>query len=176
MMWRRTLLALTFGLASTMAVAPVARAQQPDTSQPVIGGGGRRPLLERAIRQRWIAVVRNRLALTDAQVDRLLETNRHFSAQRQALNHDERGIRQEVRAQLTGAVPADDKRLATLIDSLLDIQRQRVVVTQAEQKELATYLSPVQRVKLLALQEQLRTRLEQIRAARRGARLDESEF
>jgi len=160
----RRLIALALALTCT---ASVASAQQPDTTAAAVA---RRPMLERAIRQRWLAVVRNRLQLSDAQLKRLMETSRHFGQQRQALNQEERGIRQEMRAQLTGTVPADDKRLGTLIDSILEIQRQRLQVTQAEQKELAMYLTPLQRVRFLALQEQLRNRMEQIRAARPAGR------
>jgi periplasmic protein CpxP/Spy len=159
---RRTVVAA--GVMALALAAPPARAQRDDS--------GQRPVLERMVRQRWLTVVRNRLGLNDAQLARLMETNRHFSAQRQSLNQAERGIRQEMRGQLTGAIPADDKRLATLIDSLLDLQRQRVATTQAEQRELATYLSPLQRVRFLALQEQLHQRMEQLRRGRQARRPD----
>jgi hypothetical protein len=102
-------------------------------------------------------------------VSRLQETNRHFSAQRQQLNQAERGIRTEMRGQLSGVTTADDKRLAVLIDSLLDIQRQRLEIVRGEQRELSLFMTPLQRVRYLALQEQLRQRVEALRQrARHG--------
>jgi periplasmic protein CpxP/Spy len=127
-------------------------------------------MLEQMLRQRWMAVVQTRLQLSDAQVARLKETNRHFSTQRNQLNQAERGVRQEMRSQLTGATTADDKRLAVLIDSLLDIQRQRLEILRDEQHELSLFMTPLQRVRYLALQEQLRQRIEMLRQ-RAGGRI-----
>jgi periplasmic protein CpxP/Spy len=156
-------------LAGLAAASPAAAQlqQQPvsaDSTQP------RRRMLEQMVRQRWMAVVRDRLQLTDAQMARLQETTRHFSTQRNQLNQAERGVRREMRDQLTGAATADDKRLAVLIDSLLDLQRQRLDVLREEQHELSLFMTPLQRVRYLALQEQLRQRIEALRQ-RAGGRL-----
>jgi hypothetical protein len=121
------------------------------------------------VRERWMAVVQARLQLNDAQLARLKETDRHFSARRGQLNQAERGVRHEMRDQLTGAATADDKRLSVLIDSLLDLQRQRLEVIRDEQHELSQFMTPLQRVRYLALQEQLRQRIEALRQ-RAGAR------
>jgi periplasmic protein CpxP/Spy len=130
------------------------------------GQSPQRQALEKMVRQRWQQVVRDRLQLNDAQAARLAETTRHFSKERTQLNQEERGIRQEMRGQLTGAAPADDHRLAMLLDSLLDIQRQRLEIVRSEQHELALFMTPLQRVRYLALQEQLRKRMEEIRQGR----------
>ena len=149
--------------------APAAAADSSaEAGEP--GATPQRQALERMLRQRWQQVVQQRLNLTDAQMDRLKETNRHYSKERNQLNQAERAIRQEMRGQLTGAAPADDHRLATLIDSLLDIQRQRLEIVRNEQHELALFMTPLQRVRYLALQEQLRQRMDAIRQ-RRGAAL-----
>lgn len=123
----------------------------------------RRRALEQMVRQRWMQVVQQRLQLTDDQVARLKETTRHFSAERGQLNKAEHGVRAEMRDQLTGATTADDKRLSVLLDSLLDIQRQRLEIVRAEQQELKQFMTPLQRVRYLALQEQLRQRIESLR-------------
>jgi periplasmic protein CpxP/Spy len=156
-----TILALLAGL--TMASPAVSRAQADTT--PV-----RRRVLEQMVRDRWMQVVRERLQLNDDQVARLKETNRHFSNERGQLNKAERAVRGEMRDQLTGATTADDKRLSVLIDSLLDIQRQRLEIVREEQQELKQFMTPLQRVRYLALQEQLRQRIEALRQrAGRGA-------
>jgi len=119
--------------------------------------------LAKQIRQRWQEVVRNRLGLNDVQMRQLGETTRHFNAQRQTLNQEERAIRAEMRDQVTGVTPTDDKHLAAMIDTVLDLQRQRLELTRNEQRELSLFLSPLQRVKYLALQEQLRQQMERLR-------------
>jgi hypothetical protein len=124
----------------------------------------RRNLMQ-ALRQRWQQVVRDRLGLNDVQMRQLQETTRHFNAQRQTLNQEEKQVRGEMRDQVIGVVPADDKHLAAMIDTILDLQRQRLELTRNEQRELSLFLTPLQRVKYLALQEQLRQQVEKLRQA-----------
>lgn len=124
-----------------------------------------RNALAKALRERWQQIVHDKLALTDVQMRQLQETTRHFNAQRQTLNHAERAIRKEMRDQVTGVTPTDDKHLAAMIDTVLDLQRQRLELTRNEQRELSLFLTPLQRVKYLALQEQLRQQIERLRQA-----------
>jgi inactivated superfamily I helicase len=153
-----------------VGVPALARAQEAAPAESAGARGGavspQRQALEKMVRQRWQQVVRDRLQLTEPQAARLAETNRHFSKERTQLNQAERAIRGEMRGQLTGAAPADDHRLAMLLDSLLDIQRQRLEIVRSEQHELALFMTPLQRVRYLALQEQLRKRMEEIRQGR----------
>jgi len=129
------------------------------------GDSNPRQALAKQIRQRWQEIVHDRLGLTDTQMRQLQETTRHFNAQRQTLNQEERAIRAEMRDQVTGVTPADDKHLAAMIDTVLDLQRQRLELTRNEQRELSLFLTPLQRVKYLALQEQLRQQMERLRQA-----------
>ncbi len=135
----------------------------------------RRQLLEQRVRQRFEQIVRQRLQLTDEQVQRLRQTNQRFSVERRRLTDHEREMRGEIRRELQPGVAANQDHVAALTDSLFTIQRQRLDAAQAEQKELAGYLTPVQRVRYYGLQEQLRRRLELIRQRRRqGAPPDQS--
>ena len=153
----RLLCALAFVTSGAVAQATPQRVPPPqdDSTQ--------RQTLAKAIRQRWQQIVHDRLGLNDVQMRQLQETTRHFNAQRQTLNQEERAIRTEMRDQVTGAAPADDKHLAAMIDTVLDLQRQRLELTRNEQRELSLFLTPLQRVKYLALQEQLRQQMEKLR-------------
>jgi hypothetical protein len=155
-------------LVASPALAQAAPVPQDTTVQ--------RQALAKQIRQRWQEIVRNRLGLNEVQMRQLQETTRHFNAQRQTLNQEERAIRSEMRDQVTGVTPTDDKHLAAMIDTVLDLQRQRLELTRNEQRELSLFLSPLQRVKYLALQEQLRQQMERLRQAAlaRGAPEDSS--
>ena len=137
----------------------VAQAAAPQDSTP------QRQELAKRIREQWKKVVHDRLGLNEMQTRQLQETTRHFNAQRQTLNQEERAIRTEMRDQVIGTVPVDDKHLAAMIDTVLDLQRQRLELTRNEQRELSLFLTPLQRVKYLALQEQLRQQMERLRQA-----------
>jgi periplasmic protein CpxP/Spy len=156
-------------LAGLLLSAAGAAAQSPDTGPARSATGApQTPLrqqLERRIRRRFAQVVQTRLGLTDAQMAQLRATNAKFGAQRRPLAARERSIRQALRGEMRPGVAADQDRVSSLTDSLFQIQRERLDLAQAEQKELSGYLSPVQRVQYYALQEALRRRLEQLQQA-----------
>ena len=123
----------------------------------------RRQQLERELRERTGEVVRRRLGLNDAQMTRLQATNRQFEQQRMALFARERETRQALRQELAANEQANESRVAQLIDQTLTLERQRLDLLQEEQKELAKFLTPVQRAKLLGLQAELRRRAQDMR-------------
>jgi hypothetical protein len=153
----RLVCALAFVASGVNGAAAQGAAPQDSTPQ--------RQELAKRIREQWMKIVHDRLGLNDVQMRQLQETTRHFNAQRQTLNQEERAIRTEMRDQVIGTAPVDDKHLAAMIDTVLDLQRQRLELTRNEQRELSLFLTPLQRVKYLALQEQLRQQMERLRQA-----------
>jgi Spy/CpxP family protein refolding chaperone len=154
----RSLLSLAW-LLSLASTATSLRAQP--------GRGGGRDL-EQRVRQRMAAEVKARLELTDDQLSKLTATNRKFDEQRRQLFSQEREIRQGLREEVRKANAADQARVSQLIDRALDVQRRRIELTSQEQRDLATYLTPVQRAKYLGLQEAVRRRMEEMRRRRAG--------
>jgi LTXXQ motif family protein len=130
--------------------------------------GGPRQQLEQRVRVQFERIVRQRLGLTDAQMAQLRASNQRFAPERRALNVRERQIRQSIRAELQPGGTPDETRVASLTDSLFALQRQRLDMLQSEQRELGTFLSPSQRVRYYALQEQLRRRVEAMQRMRLG--------
>jgi hypothetical protein len=53
-----------------------------------------------------------------------------------------------------------------LLDQALKIQRDRLDLTEREQRELSTFLNPIQRAKYFAIQDELRRRMEELREQR----------
>ena len=158
---RRTLLALAAGAAIASPVAaqaPDARAQQ-------------RAMLEQQVRQRIAAVVKDRLRLTEDQMRRLEETNRRYDGERRALFLRERDARRALREELAAGDRANQSHVAALIDQLLQAQRQRLDLVEREQRDLAAFLTPVQRAKFLALQDQIRRRVSEMRMRRETRRM-----
>ena len=146
-------------LALGLVLAPPLRAQ--------VGGvgnrGKNREALELRVRERLGRLVKEQLSLSDEQVTRLQQTNRKFERERIALVEQERDIRISVRSEVLAGDSANQTRVAALIDQMLKVQRQRTEIVEREQRELAAFLTPVQRVKYLVLQEQVRRRVEEFR-------------
>ncbi len=131
------------------------------------GQGPRRQVLEQRLRERTGELVRRRLQLTPDQMTKLQSTNRQFEQQRASLLMKEREVRQELRRQLTSGT-ADQNRVGTLLDQAMQVERQRFEVVQNEQRELAKFLTPVQRAKLFGLQNEMRRRAEELRNRQPG--------
>jgi hypothetical protein len=120
-------------------------------------------MLERQLRERTGEMVKRRLELTDAEMTRLQSTNRQFEQQRMALFARERETRRALRQEMLAEGNANQSRVAELLDQTLSIERQRLDLLQSEQRELAKFLTPVQRAKLLGLQTELRRRAQDMR-------------
>jgi protein CpxP len=151
----------TFGVLGVAALLTIGSADA--LAQPPGPPNARRQQLERELRERTGEVVRRRLELNDAQMARLQATNRQFEQQRMALFARERDTRQALRQELAANEQANESRVAQLIDQTLTLERQRLDLLQEEQRELAKFLNPVQRAKLLGIQAELRRRSQDMR-------------
>jgi Spy/CpxP family protein refolding chaperone len=119
------------------------------------------------VRERFARLVRERVGLTEEQLRRLADVSRTIEARRQALFREERATRQSLRRELTAATP-NETRVAAQIDQLFALQRRRLDLAAEEQRELAAFMTPSQRARYLALQEQLRRRADEMRRRRGG--------
>jgi len=130
--------------------------------QPPAGPNPRRELLEQRLRERTGEMVQKRLQLSDEQMRQLQGSNRQFEKQRTDLFAREREIRRELRSQLFAEKP-DQNRVSQLLDQTIQLERQRLDLVQSEQRELAKFLTPVQRARLFAIQTELRRRTQELR-------------
>ena len=146
-------------------------AQQTDQAVPARADSAaqaapRRRQLEKRLHDRLDSVVRVRLHLTQDQAARLAETNQRYAEQRRALAQRERSLRSELRQQLRRADSADQNRVADLLDQTLQAQQERLDLYRKEQSDLSAFLTPVQRAQYMGLQEQMRTRVDDLRRKR----------
>lgn len=140
----------------------------------VLGQGGvragrppaSRPQMEQRLRAGLWRIAKQRLAFNDEQMGRLTATNQRFDARRREINQRERVERQALRREVLAGDSANQNRIASALDELHQLQRQRLDVNGEEQKELATFMTPLQRAKYAALQEQVRRRVEALRRGR----------
>jgi hypothetical protein len=144
----------------------VAGAQAGIRRQERIAARGALPprqQLEQKLRTGMARVVKQRIGLTDDQMSRLRVANTRYDARRRDLVREERQRRKELRAQVLAGQTADQAQVATSLDALLQIQRQRIDLQIEEQRQLAEFMTPIQRARYAALQEQIRRRVEGLR-------------
>ena len=148
--------------ALALAIAPTFAAAAQDAPP-------QRDALEQRFRQRLGQIVQRRLELTNDQAAKLRATNQRFEPRRRELLREERQTRQALRRQLAGGgAKADQREVGRLLDAMLAVQQRRLAIVEQEQKELAGYLTPVQRAKYYALQEELRRRMQEMQQRRRA--------
>lgn len=156
--------------AGLLVATSVASAQVPQERPRDSVAAQRRAMLERQVRQRIAVMVKERLQLSDAQAQQLQETEGRFELRRRDLMQREQGLRRDLRQQLSPGMAADQQRVASLLDQIMAVHRDRVTMTEQEQRDLARFLTPVQRAKYLGLQGELRDRIEGMRQGGRGMR------
>jgi hypothetical protein len=132
-------------------------------AQPVAGPANpNRAALERHFREQSAKVAQQRLGLTDAQLAQLAQSNARFAPQQNQLVVQERETRRQLRMEMTAGNQANQQHVSALLDDALRLQKQRIALVEAEQKDLARFLTPVQRAGYLSLQTQVRRRAQEL--------------
>jgi hypothetical protein len=122
--------------------------------------------MEQQLRRYLWQIAKQRIGFTDDQMAQLASTSKRFDDRRHALAVEERAQRMTLRQELLADANADQDRVARVLDRLHQLQRDRVDLQIEEQREFATFMTPVQRAKYAALQEQVRRRVEALRRQR----------
>lgn len=169
-MRRHLFVFLAFGLPVIASLPmPAAAQRRPEGAARAQSGArtpARRQQMERQLRQRLWKVTKEQVGLTDAQMSKLGETTHRFDARRRTLNQQERAERGVLRQQILAGDRADQKRIAAALGHVLQLQRQRVDLQAEEQRELSGFMTPLQRARFAALQEEVRRRVESLRRQR----------
>jgi hypothetical protein len=140
---------------------PLAREAAPQQQ------AARRQRLEQQLRQGLWRIAKQRIGFTDDQMTRLEETSRRYDGRRRALLVDERAQRLTLRQEILAPEgKADQDLVARGLDRLIQLRRERIELEAQEQKEFATFMTPIQRAKYAALQEEVRRRMEALRRQR----------
>ena len=161
-----------------LSIASVAGAQDGRANRVPVRSGAQRgagraggeQALPRQLRQQFATVIQRRLNLTDESAKRLQATDRKFEQQRTQLRREERETRHALAAALADTANVDEAKIGQYMDQLTRGARRRADILEAEQKELATFLTPSQRAKLQGLREQLGQRVRQLQQQGGGAR------
>ena len=156
--------ALLAGVASAQLPGGALGAPQVPTES---AAPPRRAAMEQQLRRALWTATKRRVGLTEPQMARLGDVSRAFEPRRAALQQRERTARRALREEMTAAQP-NQARVAELLDELQRVQRVRLELVESEQRQLAAFMSPVQRARYFALQEQFRRRLEEMRRGEPG--------
>jgi protein CpxP len=161
--------ALKLGLLSAVLVLSplsVSSAQRGERQAQRQGAGGGRPnreQMEQRFRQQLATLLKTQLGLSDEGMRQLSEVNQRFDRQRRDLNRREMLTRRALRDEVLKHDSADAARIEQLLTDQFKFERERIDVTEAEQRELAKFLTPVQRARYLGVQEQVRRQMDQMR-------------
>lgn len=167
-------------IATTLLILPAADAsaqrparrqggeqrQLPQGARERAVDSGGRARLEMEVRQNFARLVRQGVGLSEEQMGRLVPLTQRYEQQRRQLQMDERDARMSLRQTMRNEQTADAQQVDQLLQKLVDVQKRRAQLLESEQRELAEIMTPVQRAKYMAIQEQIRRRLEQMRQRR----------
>ena len=150
-------------VASPLSVSDAQRGDRLGGNRQ--GGGGRvnREQLEQRFRVRLANLLRTQLGLNDDQMRQLSDVNQRFDQQRREVNRREMMARRSMRDEVLKMDSADAGKVDQLITEQFKLERERIDLTEAEQRELSKFLTPVQRARYLGVQEQVRREMEQLR-------------
>jgi len=142
------------------AALKAERQAQKDSNQPPLG---ERALLQRQVRQAWAGAVRRQLNLNNEQMRTLNQVNTKYDRQRAEIQRDERQARLGLKAAMEDTASADQNaRIEQQMNVLVQAQRRRADLFEAEQKELSGFLTPLQRARFTGLQENLARQLQRV--------------
>jgi hypothetical protein len=143
---------------------PGRRAAQQE--QPGGANAMRRQQLEQQIRRGFWRAAKVRIGFSDDQMHQLEETSQRYDARRRALAQEEKAQRVALRREILADSAADQSTISASLDRLHQLQRQRLELQAEEQKDFEAFMTPLQRAKFLALQEQVRRRMQELVRAR----------
>ena len=148
-----------------MAVLVVSPLSTSAAQRERSGGAGRmnREQLEQRFRMRLANLLKTQLGLTDEGMRQLSDVNQRFDRQRRDMNRRDMITRRALRAEVLKLDSADTGRVEQLLTDQFKIERERIDLTEAEQRELSKFLTPVQRARYLGVQEQIRREMDQLR-------------
>jgi hypothetical protein len=139
------------------------QAQRADSGQPAPND---RVQLRQQVRRAWVQAVRKQLNLNDQQMRNLNQVNVRYDRQRAEVVRDERQARLGLKAAMEDTTAADQNaRVEQQMNVLVQAQRRRADLFENEQKELAGFLTPLQRARFTVMQERLAARLQQLGTA-----------
>lgn len=150
-------------LGLLLGFATVTTAQQPVDEDTA---GAERLRLE--IQRRFAQRVQADLGLRDDQMRKLRATQDRIGPRRRQLLRQMVGYRLALRREMRPGVAANADSVRVYMDGLQRVRAEQVALDQDEDRELAAYLTPVQRAQFHLMRTRLLERANELRRERQG--------
>jgi Spy/CpxP family protein refolding chaperone len=157
MKMKRLLLVLSIALVPSLAAQEPAR---PDTTEP--------ERLRAQIEERFAQHVQQQLRLTPDQATKLRASQERFGPRRRALGRQQMERRMALQDQMQPGVAANADSVRKLMDGVQAGRAEMLKIDQDEDREMAGYLTPVQRARYQEMRARLHQRVTEMRERRRG--------
>jgi Spy/CpxP family protein refolding chaperone len=151
-------------LALSLVLAPGLAAQEPTPARPDTAEAER---LRARIEERFSQHVQQELRLTPDQSAKLRASQERFGTQRRALMRQQLERRRALEDQMQPGVAANADSVKRLMDGMQAGRSAMLKIEQDEDREMAGYLTPVQRARYQRMREQLMRRVSEMREQRR---------
>jgi hypothetical protein len=152
-------------------IAMAALSAVPALAQQPPGPESRREELRHRLEERFALRVQEELNLSTDQMSRLRATSREFAGRRREMEMQQRDLRRALADQMRPGIAADKDSVARLTDRLVDLRVDYARTLKDEMSQLAKFLDPVQRAKLLVVRERLIERVQKFRERQQGGGL-----
>ena len=126
--------------------------------------------LRAEIEQRFNDRVKQELNLNADQATKLRDTQERFGTRRRAVMQQQVERRRALDGQMRPGIPANADSVNKLMDGMRTGRAEMVRIDQDEDREMAGYLTPVQRAQFLRMRERLMQRVGEMRMERREGR------
>jgi len=157
---KRVLLVLSIALAPGLAAQEPPR---PDTAEA--------ERLRAQIEERFAQHVQRELRLTPDQATKLRASQERFGTRRRALMRQQMERRRALQDQMQPGVAANADSVRKLMDGFQTGRAEILKIDQDEDREMAGYLTPVQRARYQEMRARLHQRVNEMREQRRGGRM-----
>jgi hypothetical protein len=154
-------------LTVAVLLAPRLAAQQRDTTPARNDSAEARQLRDR-IEQRFSERVQQDLNLTSDQATKLRTTQELYSGRRRTLQQQQQERRRAIDDQMQPGVAANQDSLRKLLDAQRTGRAELSKIEQDEDREMAGYLTPVQRARYQQMRGRLMQRVVEMQLERRG--------
>lgn len=157
------------GIGARAAIRANRRAAQEERKQqaaePQVQRQQQQQLQQQIRRTLW-RVTKQRIGFSDEQMGRLERTTQRYDQERRQLAVEEKAERVALRREILADSAANQASIAVALDRLHAVQQRRLDMQADEQKEFGTFMTPLQRARFAALQEQVRKRLQEFERTR----------
>lgn len=149
----------------SLAIVPALSAQRVGPP-PLPADSTRAAQLRAEVERRFGEHVRRQLDLTDEQAAKLKATQERFRERRQELMRRQRELRLALDYQMRPGSPANADSVQKLMDALQAGRAQALKLEQDEDRDMAAYLTPVQRARFHMIRQRLTDRVQDLRRGR----------